>query len=91
MSGYESAAYALAGVPENSTLAIGAHGCTKDLGNRPDFVEELKIIIDLKNPTNLIIYGSDAYGVLDYPLSLGIPVYLIKPNSSEPEKGGEYE
>ena len=91
LSGYESAAYALAGVPENSTLAIGAHGCTKNLSNRPEFVEELKMIINLKNPTNLIIYGSDAYSVLDYPRSLGIPVYLIKPNSSEPEKGGEHE
>ena len=83
LSGYESAAYALAGVPEGSTLAIGAHGCTKDLENRPEFVEELKMIIEMKRPSNLIVYGSDAYGVFDYPRQLKIPVFVISPNSPE--------
>lgn len=91
LSGYDSVSYALAGVPENSTLAIGAHGCTKSLENRPEFVEELKVVIDYKHPSALIIYGSDAYGVLEYPKQLGIPTFVIKPVQSYSDKGGENE
>lgn len=66
--------YTLTGIPEYSTIAIGAHGCTKNRVNRKQFIQEVKRLVDLKQPTNLIVYGSDAYGVFDYPRSQGIPV-----------------
>lgn len=81
ISGRESIPYALAGVPRNSTVAIGLHGCTKDTTNRRFVVEEVAIICDELSPTALIVYGSDAYRVLDYPRILGIPVHIFPPDT----------
>jgi hypothetical protein len=69
--------YALAGIPHESTIAIGAHGCIKNVENRRRFVKSLKIAVDELCPSNIIVAGSDAYGVFDYPRELGIPVKVI--------------
>lgn len=81
VSGRNSVPYALAGVPTRSTLAIGLYGCTKSRENRPRVIEEIRIICDACMPTNLVVYGSDAYGVLKYPLALGIPTHIYAPDS----------
>jgi hypothetical protein len=44
-------------------------------------IEEIRIICDACMPTNLVVYGSDAYGVLNYPLALGIPIHIYAPDS----------
>lgn len=81
LSGRNSIPYALAGVPLLSTLAIGLYGCTKSRENRPRVIEEIRIICDLCMPTDLVVYGSDAYGVLNYPLALGIPIHVYDPDT----------
>lgn len=87
LCGADSVSWALAGVPEQSSLAIGLHGCIRDVENRKAVVEELRIICESKQPTALIVYGSDAYGVLDYPRELGIPVYLYRPDTRSRSTG----
>lgn len=79
--GRDSAPYALAGIPNHSTLALGLHGCTKLRENRSHVVEEIRMICDWCEPMNLVVYGSAAYGVLDYPLEKGISVHLYSPDS----------
>ena len=32
--------------------------------------------MDALEPTAIVYYGSDLYGVMDYPRSLGIPVWV---------------
>ncbi len=81
LSGRKSIPYALAGVPHRSTLALGLNGCTRERGNRAHVFEEVRLICDLCDPVNLVVYGSDAYGVLDYPRELGIPVHIYRPDS----------
>jgi hypothetical protein len=81
MNGRESVPYALAGIPSRSTLALGLHGCTKLRENRSHVIAEIRMICDLCEPANLVVYGSAAYGVLDYPLELGIPVHVYAPDS----------
>lgn len=81
VSGRSSVPYALAGVPCQSSIALGLHGCTKDKANRVFVLEEIRLICDLVQPTNLLVYGSDAYGVLDYPRETGIPVHMYRPDS----------
>jgi len=81
LSGRNSVPYALAGVPLRSTLAIGLYGCTKSRENRPRVIEEIRFICDTCMPTSLVVYGSDAYGVLKYPLARGIPVHVYAPDS----------
>lgn len=76
LSGRESIPYALAGVPRNSTIAIGLHGCTRDKANRRHVVEEIGLICAELDPTQLVVYGSAAYGVLDQPRERGIPVHV---------------
>lgn len=81
LSGRDSVPYALAGIPAQSTLALGLHGCTKSRRNRTHVIEEIQIICDSCSPANLVVYGSAAYDVLNYPLALGIPVYVYTPDS----------
>jgi hypothetical protein len=81
LSGRSSIPYALAGAPRQSTIALGLHGCTRDLQNRPLVNEEVRIICDELSPSHIVIYGSPAYGVVDYPRQLGIPVHVFKPDT----------
>jgi hypothetical protein len=81
LSGRKSIPYALAGVPPDSTLAIGLHGCTKSVENRGHVLEEVRTICDECQPANLVVYGSSRYGVLDYPVEQDIPVYEYKPDA----------
>ena len=37
----------------------------------------VRILCDELAPANLVVYGSGAYGVLDYPREQGIPVHLF--------------
>ena len=81
LSGPDSVPYALAGIPQRSTLALGLNGCTKDKQNRAHVVEEIQLICDSCSPTSLVVYGSDEYGVLDYPLANGVAVHVYPPDS----------
>jgi len=81
LSGSDSVAYALAGIPYASSIAIGLHGCTKSLENRSFVLEEVRLITDLCKPENLIVYGSAAYGVLKYPLTQGVAVHIFRPDT----------
>ena len=81
LSGRDSVPFAIAGIPSCSTLALGLHGCTKQRDNRSHVVEEIRMICDLCAPANLVVYGSAAYDVLDYPRELGIPVHVYAPDS----------
>ena len=81
LSGRESVSYTLAGVPRQASIAIGLHGCVKDRENRAHGIEEIRLICDLQEPTNLIVYGSDAFGVLDHAREAGHLVHVYQPDS----------
>ena len=66
----------LAGFPRRSTIAIGARSMVRDRDDRAVLVKSVKHIVDLLEPENLLWYGSDQYGVADYPRSKGIPVHV---------------
>jgi len=80
ISGRDSAAHALAGTPHRSTLALGLHGCTKDVTNRGHVVEEIQLVCEVCQPENLVVYGSSMYGVLEPAHALDIPVHLYAPD-----------
>ena len=81
LSGRDSVPFALAGVPRESSVAIGLHGCVKEKGNRIHVIEEIRLICDLQKPTNLIVYGSDAFGVLDHAREAGLLVHVYRPDT----------
>lgn len=45
--------------------------------NRARFVTDLRMVCDLLEPRRIVVYGTDAYGSFDYPLSLGVDVRVI--------------
>ncbi|WP_248923015.1 DUF4417 domain-containing protein [Olsenella intestinalis] len=85
---YESV---LAGFPKNSTIAIGARSMVRDLADRAVLVKSVENIVDFLEPKNLLWYGSDQYGVADYPRSKGIPVHMYpaKGRGNLDHHGGE--
>lgn len=81
LSGPKSIPFAIAGSPREATIAIGLHGCTKNLDNRRHVIEEVRMICHELSPTSIVAYGGASYGVLDYPLELNIPVHIFPPDT----------
>ena len=67
----KSEAY-LAGIPKHSSVAIGARACIKRRHDRDLFVASVKAAVHYLEPSNIIWYGSEAYGIADYVRSLGV-------------------
>ena len=74
LSGIESVGYALAGTPQHSVLAVSINGSVRDKRSRARTVQELRVICNAQQPTGLVVYGSDSYGVLDSVQEAGIQV-----------------
>ena len=68
--------YSLKPVPKTSTIAIGTHGCVKRRDDRRRLARDIRHAIDYCEPTRVLVYGSDAYGVLDYVRSTGVETML---------------
>lgn len=81
LSGLASVPYALAGVPENSAIALGLHGCIKNRKNRRKVIAEMHIICAHLQPRSVLIYGSAAYGVADIVRERDIPVHVYPPDT----------
>ena len=84
-------AWALDGLPRESLIAVGARACVKDRDDRRLFCEGLKIACDELRPSGIVWYGSDAYGVSDYPKSLGIPLFIYPGRGRGQLSGDRYE
>lgn len=63
-------------LPAHSVTAICGRALVRDVAERRRFVWDLRVTVDRLEPTAIVYYGSDAYGVLDYPRSMGIPVWV---------------
>lgn len=46
------------GVPKNSAIAIGSHGCVKLKTERKYFINGLKFVVDKLKPQTLVVYGT---------------------------------
>lgn len=64
----------LAGFPKHSSIAIGARSMVRNKKDREILKRSVRYVVDELEPTNLIWYGSNKYGVADYSLLKGIPV-----------------
>lgn len=77
LSGPDSVPYSLAGIPAHSTIAFGLHGCLKKVENRQQAVQEIVLACDRLLPSNVLIYGSDAYRVAEGAHEQNIPSTFI--------------
>lgn len=64
------------GLPRHSVIAICGRALTKDVSERRRFVRDVRTTVDALEPLAVVYYGSDLYRVMDYPRSLGIPVWV---------------
>lgn len=64
------------GLPRESVIAICGRAPVKDVAERRRFVRDVRTTVDELRPTAIVYYGSDLYGVMDYPRSLSIPVWV---------------
>lgn len=65
----------LAGLPKHSAIAIGARSMVRRREDRAVLKESVRLVVDYLEPSFLVWYGSTMYGVIEYPISKGIPVY----------------
>lgn len=68
--------FLLEALPTNSVIAICGRACVKNLTDRRCFIRDVKTTVDVLKPKAIVYYGSDIYHVMDYPRSLGIPVWV---------------
>ena len=79
----------LEALPRHSVTAICGRALVKDVDERRRFVRDLRTTVDVLEPTAIAYYGSELYGVLDYPRSLGIPVWVYKGRGRGDLDGGK--
>lgn len=65
----------VSGLEKGRAIAVSPRGCVKNPGNRRRFVRGLRLLVDKLEPSMVISYGPNSYGVLEYPIELGIPVH----------------
>lgn len=53
----ESYEFCFDGIPKNTTVAVGTHGCLQNLMTRAYFTEGLSVMIDRLEPTAIVVYG----------------------------------
>jgi hypothetical protein len=50
--------FCFSGIPKNSTIAIGTHGCVKRISDRRYFLDAFLKMLDSLTPKRIIVYGS---------------------------------
>ena len=63
-----------AGVPRNSTIAVGSHGCIKLLQERPYFINGLDYAVQKLRPVIVIVYGTAPDYIFDKYREQGIEI-----------------
>jgi hypothetical protein len=65
----------VAGLEKGCAIAVSPRGCVRELDNRKRFERGLRNLVERLEPSLIISYGPNCFGVLDYPLSQGITVH----------------
>lgn len=65
----------IAGLKKGCAVAVSPRGCVKNRDDRRRFRRGLGLIVDALDPSLIISYGSNSYGVLDYPIERGIELH----------------
>ena len=62
------------GVPSNSTIAIGSHGCIKLVREREFFIRGLDYAVEKLRPKTIIVYGTAPDAIFSKYRSAGISI-----------------
>lgn len=62
------------GVPVNSTIAIGSHGCIKLLQERTHFIQGLDYVVNRLKPKTIVVYGTAPDAIFSKYRNTGITI-----------------
>ncbi|MDO5114212.1 MAG: DUF4417 domain-containing protein [Planctomycetia bacterium] len=62
------------GIPKNTTVAVGSHGCLQDLVTRNYFIDGLSVMLERLEPTSIVVYGYTPKDIFESVESKGIKV-----------------
>ncbi len=65
------------GVPRNSTISVGSHGCIKLLQEREQFSQGLAHVINVLSPKSIIVYGAAPDAVFCKYIERGIQIFAF--------------
>ena len=63
-----------AGIQKHGTIAVGSHGCIKQLSDRSYFVCGLEYVVDRLEPSAIVVYGTTPDKIFDPYKEKGIEV-----------------
>ena len=75
------------GVPKNSIISIGSHGCIKDKEDRQIFISGLDFIIKELKPHTIIVYGSAPNKIFDLYRNMQINIIVYDSEFSKSHRG----
>lgn len=79
----------IAGLDHGCGIAVSPRGCVRELNNRKRFVRGLKNLVHALEPSLIISYGQNSFGVLDYAIEQGIAVHEYASRGKGSLGGGE--
>lgn len=62
------------GVPANSSIAIGSHGCIKLLQERKHFIQGLDYVVNRLSPKTIIVYGTAPDAIFSKYTEAGVEI-----------------
>lgn len=79
----------IAGLDRGCAIAVSPRGCVRELDNRKRFVRGLKNLVDALEPSLIISYGQNSFGVLDYAIEHGVIVHEYASRGKGTLDGGD--
>lgn len=71
--------YCFDGIEKNSTVCISSVGCLCDKHDEDRFIEGLKAMVQILNPSHILFYGMKGRNFMSEYIASGIPVTFYNP------------
>lgn len=90
LSDERSHRYCLDGLPRNSTIAIGTHGCIKRVEDRLHTTMSVREAVRRLSPVRIVVYGSAPDDVFASAIERNIQIVEFKSLFSQTHKKGDF-
>lgn len=81
--------YCFEGLPKNSTLAVGSHGCIKMREDRRWFMLGLEQLVVRLEPRTLVVYGAAPEDVFSRVMNAGVRIVQFESKFASTHKAGD--
>jgi hypothetical protein len=88
-SGEQTYDFCFDGLPKNSVVAVGTHGCVKHLDDRKCFIDGFMVMLDRIKPSTVIVYGSASDKIFPPLFVCGVNIVQFESDYSISHKKGE--